>query len=133
MRQPLNDHAPLLFHCHPEAAQAFAKRRPANEGSLHFYLGHHGTMRPEKKARSRLNLAGQRVVVSTLACVRRSDAAMSAKGPALAKYARRAAARPLLRVVKAWASPQAPACVCGESLGQPPGCRLRRRGTSSRA
>jgi hypothetical protein len=23
--------------CHPEAAQAFAKRRPANEGSLHFH------------------------------------------------------------------------------------------------
>jgi len=37
----------------------------------------------EKKARSRLNLAGQRVVVSSLACIRWSAAAMSAKSPAL--------------------------------------------------
>ncbi len=40
-----------FFHCHPEAAQAFAKRRPANEGSLHFHLGHRrGNMLPTKAA-----------------------------------------------------------------------------------
>ena len=63
-----------------------------------------GIMLPGKKVRSRLNLTGQRVVVSSLACIRWSTAAMSDKSPALAKNARRAG-HPLLCVVKAWAAP----------------------------
>jgi hypothetical protein len=38
-------------------------------------------MLPGKKVWSRLNLAGQGVVVSRVACIRRSAAAMSAKSP----------------------------------------------------
>jgi len=93
--------------CHPEEAQAFAKRRPANEGSLHFYLNHRpGTTLPGNKLRSRLNLAGQRVVVSSLAYIRWSAAAMSAKSAApLAKNARRAG-HPLLCGVKHGPVPQ---------------------------
>jgi hypothetical protein len=94
-RVPCERASPLeasLFHCHPEEAQAVAKRGPANEGSLHFYLGRRPrTMPSEKKLGWRLNPTGQRVVVSSMACIRWSAAAMSAKSPAL------------LCVVKAWA------------------------------
>jgi hypothetical protein len=47
-----------------------------------------GTMRPGKNAESRLNPAGPRVVVSSLAHVRWSAAAMSAKSPTLSHRTR---------------------------------------------
>jgi putative endonuclease len=33
-RESFTSQTKLLTHCHPEEAQAFAKRRPANEGSM---------------------------------------------------------------------------------------------------
>jgi hypothetical protein len=49
-----------FFRCHPEAAQAFAKRRPANEGPMHFYLGPSPALFDRtRKLRSRSNPNGQ--------------------------------------------------------------------------
>jgi hypothetical protein len=85
--------------------RAVAKRRPANEGSLHFYLEHRPiTMLSEKKVRSRLNLAGQRVVVSNLACIRWSAAAMSAKNPPSRKEREKGWAPRVLGAVHSWAT-----------------------------
>jgi len=53
------------------------------------------------------NFGGQRVVVSSLACIRLSAVAMSAKSPALSQRTREGQGTRFLCVAKAWASPPA--------------------------
>jgi hypothetical protein len=53
-----------------------------------------GTMLPGKEARPRLNLAGQRVVVRSLACIRSPAVAMSAKSLALSHRTREGTGKP---------------------------------------
>jgi hypothetical protein len=62
----------LFFHCHPEEAQAFAKRRPANEGAAllpegtgpHDATGEEGAVEIESRwtARRREQLGAYPVV-----------------------------------------------------------------------
>ena len=97
------------FRSHAPAV-ILRKRRPSrSEGlptkDLCTSAHGHGTVLPETKARSRWNLAGQRVVVSSLACIRWSAAARSAKSPARSQRTRE------------WRGTR---FACGESLGQPP-------------
>jgi hypothetical protein len=62
------------------------------------------TIRPDKKPRSRLNLAGQRAALSSLACIRWSATAMSAKSPAPSQGTREGQGTRFC-MVKAWPAP----------------------------
>src|ERR1700680_4285147 len=97
--------------CHPEAAQAFAKRRPANEepapslprGSLYFLLGHYATGEAGAVEIESRWIARLREQLGVYPAVRRRD--VGQKPRPLAKNARRAGHSPFVHR-KAWASPR---------------------------
>src|SRR6202453_1423546 len=76
-----------FFRCHPEEAHAFATRRHANEGSLHFYQVAGPCNREETCRQDRIALGPPFVVISS-GCIRQSVVAISARSPAIPQRTR---------------------------------------------